>query len=279
MESYQNGIVSQSSLKSDAFNGRRKKRVSQTALGLVSTLGFPTIVSTADAMLKASSVTLIGYEKTGSGHCTAIVRGSISEVRIAVEAGVEHAKQEGRLLSSLVLPRPFPNLEAIFPIGDRLFDQMQQDNTRVSNLAIGLLETRGFPAMVAAADAMVKSADVQFTAYETIGDALCTAIIRGKVANVAMALQVGMAEVQGMKGGELVSVAVITRPLEDLEKTLPVASCLLEEQPKPLMLPVEIKETEKELVELPELKETEKELVELPDLAKLPLKIKEYEEP
>jgi carbon dioxide concentrating mechanism protein CcmO len=274
MESYQNGIVSQNSLmKRDADNGRRKKRVSQTALGLVSTLSFPTIVSTADAMLKAASVTLIGYEKTGSGHCTAIVRGSISEVRIAVEAGVEHAKQEGRLLSSLVLPRPFANLEAIFPIGDRLFDQMQQDNTRVSNLAIGLLETRGFPAMVAAADAMVKAADVQFTAYETIGDALCTAIIRGKVANVAMALQVGMAEVQRMQGGELVSIAVITRPLEDLEKTLPLASCLIEDQPQPLMLPVE------QPLMLPvEIKETEKELVELPDLAKLPLKIEEYEE-
>lgn len=281
MESYQNGIVSQSSLsKRDTYNGRRKKRVSQTALGLVSTLSFPTIVSTADAMLKAASVTLIGYEKTGSGHCTAIVRGSISEVRIAVEAGVEHAQKQGRFLSSLVLPRPFANLEAIFPIGDRLFDQMQQDNTRVSNLAIGLLETRGFPAMVAAADAMVKAADVQFTAYETIGDALCTAIIRGKVANVAMALQVGMAEVQRMQGGELISIAVITRPLEDLEKTLPVASCLIEEQPQPLMLPVEVKETEKELVELPNLVELpEKELVELPDLAKLPLKIKEYEEP
>jgi carbon dioxide concentrating mechanism protein CcmO len=50
MESYQNG------------NGRRKKRVSQSALGLVSTLSFPVIVSTADAMLKASSVTLVGYE-------------------------------------------------------------------------------------------------------------------------------------------------------------------------------------------------------------------------
>lgn len=268
MESYQNG------------NGRRKKRVSQSALGLVSTLSFPVIVSTADAMLKASSVTLVGYEKSGSGHCTAIVRGSISEVRIAVEAGERHAKEMGPFLSSLVLPRPFPNLEAIFPIGDRLFDQIQQQSqSRLSDLSIGLLETRGFPAMVAAADAMLKSADVQFTAYETIGDGLCTAIIRGNMPNVAMALNVGIAEVQRMKGGEFISVAVIPRPLEDLERTLPLAaSCLIEEQPQPLMLPVEIKETEKELVELPELKETEKELVELvelPDLAKLPLQIKE----
>ncbi len=283
MESYQNGIVSQGSLvKRDSDNGRRNKRVSQTALGLVSTLSFPVIVSTADAMLKAANVTLVGYEKTGGGHCTAIVRGSFSEVRLAVEDGVRHAKEQGPFLSSLVLPRPVPNLEAIFPLGDRLFDQVQQqDNSRVSDLAIGLLETRGFPALVGAADAMLKSAEVQLTAYETIGDGLCTVIIRGRAANVVMAIQAGMAEVQNIRGGELIAVTVIPRPLEDLEKTLPLASCLIEEKPQPLVLPIEIKETEKELVELAELKETEKELVELvelPDLAKLPLQLKEPKE-
>jgi carbon dioxide concentrating mechanism protein CcmO len=265
MESYKNGIFSQNSLaRRDTYGVRPgNKPVSQSALGLVSTLSFPVIVSTADAMLKAASVTLVGYEKTGSGHCTAIVRGAIAEVRIAVDAGVQHAKEEGRLLSSLVLPRPFPNLEAIFPIGDHLFEQIQeQDQTRISNLAIGLLETRGFPAMVGAADAMLKSADVQLTAYEMIGDGLCTAIIRGAVADVVMALQVGIAEVKRIQGGELIAVTVIPRPLEDLDRTLPAASCLIEEQPQPLRIPVDIKETEKELVELP-------------DLAKLPLQIKE----
>jgi carbon dioxide concentrating mechanism protein CcmO len=116
--------------------------------------------------------------------------------------------------------------------------------------------------MVGAADAMLKSADVQLTAYEMIGDGLCTAIIRGAVADVVMALQVGIAEVKRIQGGELIAVTVIPRPLEDLERTLPAASCLIEEQPQPLRIPVDIKETEKELVELP-------------DLAKLPLQIKE----
>jgi carbon dioxide concentrating mechanism protein CcmO len=114
--------------------------------------------------------------------------------------------------------------------------------------------------MVGAADAMLKAADVQFTAYETIGAGLCTAIIRGAVAEVAMALQVGIVEASRI--GELVAVTVIPRPLEDLERTLPAASCLIEEQPQPLMIPVEVKEAEKELIELP-------------DLRKLPLHIKE----
>jgi len=260
MEFYKNGSGSQNSIiQRDVYGDRSgERRPNQTSLGLVSTLSFPTIVSTADAMLKASGVTLVGYEKIGSGQCTAIVRGSIAEV----ETGVQHAQQEGQFLSSTVIPRPFPNLEVIFPIGSHLLEQARQhDDTRVSNQSIGLLETRGFPAMVGAADAMLKSADIQLTAYETIGDGLCTAIIRGAVADVAMALQVGISEAQRI--GELVAVTVISRPLEDLERSLPVASCLIEEQPQPLMLPVNVKETEKELVELP-----------LPALEKLQIPLK-----
>jgi carbon dioxide concentrating mechanism protein CcmO len=212
-------------------------------------------------MLKSAAVTLIGYEKIGSGHCTAIVRGTTAEVRIAVETGVEFAKREGHLLSSLVIPRPFPNLEVIFPIGSHLLEQAQlQNQPRHSNQAIGLLETRGFPAIVGAADAMLKAADIHLTGYETVGAGLCTVIIRGRVAEVAMALQVGMSEAKRI--GELVAVSVITRPLEDLERTLPAASCLIEEQPQPLRLPIEVKEVEKELVELP-------------DLSKLPMQIKD----
>ncbi len=263
MESYQRGIVPQDlSSQRDALRDRsRDPRLRQYSLGLVSTLSFPVIVSTADVMLKSSGVTLVGYEKIGSGHCTAIVRGATAEVRIAVQAGVAHAKQEGQLLSSLVIPRPFPNLEVVFPFGSHLFEQAQQPHrSSHSNQAIGLLETRGFPAIVGAADAMLKAADVQLTGYETVGAGLCTAIIRGRVAEVAMALREGMSVAQQI--GELVAVTVITRPLEDLEKSLPVASCLIEEQPQPLRLPVSVKEVEKELVELP-------------DLGKLPLRVKD----
>ena len=253
MESYKPGIVPQNPIIQGNAYGNRDRRFAQSSLGLVSTLSFPVIVSTADAMLKSSGVTFVGFEKTGGGHCTAIVRGATAEVRIAVQVGVEHAKQEGQLLSSLVIPRPFPNLEVIFPIGSHIVGDIAQPHTpRHSSHAIGLLETRGFPAVVGAADAMLKSADVALTGYETIGAGLCTVIIRGRVAEVAMALQVGMAEARRI--GELVAVSVITRPLEDLERALPLATCLIEEQPQPLRLPIKVQETEKELVELPDLR-------------------------
>lgn len=236
-------------------DARRRSRARDSALGLVSTRSFPAIVGTADMMLKSAEVTLVGYEKIGSGHCTAIVRGPIADVRLAVEEGAKMAEQLDQLISKLVIPRPMPNLEVIFPIGSHLAEiaQQQRGYSRLSNQAIGLLETRGFPAMVGAADAMLKAADVQLASYETIGDGLCTAIIRGSVANVAVAIEAGMHEAE--KIGELHSLMIIPRLLEDLEHTLPVASYWLEEPAEalPILMPKPVREKQRELVALPEL--------------------------
>jgi carbon dioxide concentrating mechanism protein CcmO len=229
----------------------RRDDFTDTALGLVSAQSFPAIVGIADHMLKSSGVTLVGYEKIGSGHCTAIVRGSVADVRLAVEEGAERAAQFGQKLETLVVARPMPNLEVVLPIGNRLAQLATgRGHNMLSNQAVGLLETRGFPAMVGAADAMLKAADVALAAYETIGAGLCTAIVRGSVANVAMALDVGMVEAERI--GELHAVMLVPRPLDDLDQTLPLASCWIEEL-EPLRIPLSVKETEKEQIALPEL--------------------------
>nr|WP_228035083.1 BMC domain-containing protein [Oculatella sp. LEGE 06141] len=231
---------------------------------MVSTRSFPAIIGTADMMLKSSGVTLVGYEKIGSGYCTAVVRGSVSDVRIAVEVGAETAEQFGQLISKSIIARPYPNLDAVLPIGSRLMHVAEdQGYSRLSNMAIGLLETRGFPAMVGAADAMLKAADVHLAAYEIIGDGLCTAIVRGRVADVAMAIEAGMHEAERI--GELHAVMVIPRPLDDLEQSLPSASCWIE-KPQPLALPIDLKEPQKELVE-----QQEQVQIELPNLTQIPV--------
>ena len=239
--------------------GRRQIDYSQqnpfkdTALGLVSTQSFPAIVGTADMMLKSAEVTMVGYEKVGNGLCTAVVRGNIADVRLSVEEGAKTAQKFGQLVSKSVIARPMPNLEVVFPLGSHLTELIQKRRgySRLSNRSIGLLETRGFPAMVGAADAMLKSADVQLASYEKIGDGLCTAIIRGSVANVAMAIDIGMQEAERI--GELHAVMVIPRLLEDLENTLPVASYWVDEQePLPVLLPNKVKETAKEPVLIPQ---------------------------
>lgn len=245
---------------STEMSSRQLPDMRHTALGLVSTHSFPAIIGTADMMLKSAGVTLVGFEKIGSGHCTAVVRGRLADVRIAVEAGAETAQQFGQFVSKVLIPRPLPNLDAVLPIGSKLLQLSEQRGySQLSNQAIGLLETIGFPAMVGAADAMLKSAEVQLASYEMIGSGLCTAIIRGNVADVTIAIESGMHEAERI--GELHSVMIIPRPLDDLEHTLPVASCWLD-QPKPIALPLDLRE--KDTADI-------SEQVELPDLRELPM--------
>jgi len=241
----------------------RHRQISpESALGLVSTYSFPAIVGTADMMLKSAEVLLVGYEKIGAGHCTAIVRGNIADVRLAVEEGARMAEQIGQLHTKLVIARPMRNLEAIFPIGSRLVEiaHHQKGYSKLSNRSIGLIETRGFPAMVERLMAMLKSANVQLASYETIGAGLCTAIIRGSVANVAVAMEAGMAAAERI--GELNSVMIIPRLLEDLEHTLPVAAYWLDEQEKEQPLPV---------LASKQRTQQRRKLVALPELEKVPL--------
>ena len=241
----------------------RQNRLRGAALGLVATESFPAIVGVADAMTKAAEVFLVGYEKTGAGQCTAVVRGGVANVRMAVESGVAMAEEFGQYVSSTVIPRPLPNLEAVLPICAHLEKLEQMGQGRSSHQAIGLLETRGFPAMVGAADAMTKSADIQLMSHETIGSGLCTILIQGSLPNVAIAIEAGLQEAERI--GELHAVMVIPRPLDDLEQSLPQQQEQKVEQP--IRLPLSLQETEKELVELPIPHEKAQEAqMPLPDL-------------
>ncbi|HSM83477.1 MAG TPA: BMC domain-containing protein [Nodosilinea sp.] len=229
---------------------QRRDKYRGAALGMVSTESFPAVVGTADAMLKAADVLLVGYEKTGGGHCTAIVRGGIADVRMAVEAGVATAQEFGQFVSSTLIPRPLPNLEAVLPICARWDELRRSGGGKLGSQAIGLLETRGFPAMVGAADAMTKSADVQLMSHEAIGEGLCTILIRGSLPNVAIAIEAGMHEAERI--GELNAVMVIPRPLDDLVESLP-AVAMEQEQPEPLRIPLNLETKQAETVAEPVL--------------------------
>lgn len=86
--------------------------------------------------------------------------------------------------------------------------------------ALGMIETKGFVAMVEASDAMVKAANVKLIGYEKIGSGLVTTLVRGDVAAVRAATDAGAAAAR--KVGELVAVHVIPRPHKDLDETLPI---------------------------------------------------------
>ena len=56
------------------------------ALGMVETKGLVGAVEAADAMVKAANVSLVGYEKIGSGLVTVMVRGDVDAVKAAVDS-------------------------------------------------------------------------------------------------------------------------------------------------------------------------------------------------
>ena len=82
--------------------------------------------------------------------------------------------------------------------------------------AIGMIETKGYVAALAAADAMVKAANVTIVGREEVGDGLVAVIIRGDVGAVKAATEAGAETANQV--GELVSVHVIPRPHTDLGK-------------------------------------------------------------
>jgi ethanolamine utilization protein EutM len=90
----------------------------------------------------------------------------------------------------------------------------------VSTEALGMIETRGFAAMVEASDAMVKAAKVELVHYEKIGGGYVTAIVRGDVAAVKAACDAGQAAASRV--GEIVSVHVIARPHVNVDLVLPL---------------------------------------------------------
>ena len=86
--------------------------------------------------------------------------------------------------------------------------------------ALGMIETRSYPAMVEAADAMVKAAKVELVSYEKIGGGYVTAVVRGDVAAVKAAVEAGARGAE--KVGELVAIHVIPRPHANVDRTLPL---------------------------------------------------------
>ena len=86
--------------------------------------------------------------------------------------------------------------------------------------ALGMIECRGFAAMVEASDAMVKAAKVELKRYEKTGGGYVTAIVRGDVAAVRAALDAGQRAAERV--GEVVSVHIIPRPHTNVDLALPL---------------------------------------------------------
>ncbi|MBQ4600220.1 MAG: BMC domain-containing protein [Oscillospiraceae bacterium] len=85
--------------------------------------------------------------------------------------------------------------------------------------SLGMIETKGLIGAIEAADAMVKSANVQLVGKEQVGGGLVTVMVRGDVGAVKAATDAGAAAAE--KVGELISVHVIARPHTEVDAILP----------------------------------------------------------
>ena len=84
--------------------------------------------------------------------------------------------------------------------------------------ALGMIETKGLVAVIEATDAMLKAARVNYLGMRKVGSGLVTVLVPGDVAACRAAVDAGAAA--AAKIGEVVSVHVIPRPHDGLDKVL-----------------------------------------------------------
>ena len=178
------------------------------AIGMVETVGLVGVVEAGDAMAKAASVQLLGWDRVGSGLVTVFCSGDVAAVKSAVDAGSSAAAKVGEVHSVHVIPRPHSELTAVVP--ERSDSDDSDDRVR----ALGLIETKGAIGVVEAADAMSKAADVEVVKLQDIGGGYITVMVSGDVGSVQASVSAGAESAERV--GELVSQHVIPRPHDDL---------------------------------------------------------------
>jgi len=85
------------------------------ALGMIETKGLVCMIEAADASLKAANVTMLGWEKVGSGLVTVFLTGDVAAVKAAVDAGAGAASKIGEVVSVQVIPRPHEDIGSLIP--------------------------------------------------------------------------------------------------------------------------------------------------------------------
>jgi ethanolamine utilization protein EutM len=85
--------------------------------------------------------------------------------------------------------------------------------------ALGLIETRGLVPAVEATDVALKAANVSLAAVRTAGSGLVSVSLVGDVAAVRAATEAGAAA--GARLGEVLSVEVLSRPHDELDRLIP----------------------------------------------------------
>ena len=76
------------------------------AWGFIETVGYIPAIAAVDSMVKSANIELIGAELIGGAMITIVIKGEIGTVCVAVDAGVEAARNNGELVCSNVIAHP-----------------------------------------------------------------------------------------------------------------------------------------------------------------------------
>jgi len=85
------------------------------ALGFIETQGFTAVFEAIDSACKAANVEVIGKEKLGGGYVTVVVKGDVSAVKAAIEAGRTKVEGLGNLIAAHVIARPSESVLSLLP--------------------------------------------------------------------------------------------------------------------------------------------------------------------
>lgn len=85
------------------------------ALGIIETQGFTAVFEAIDTACKAANVQVIGKEKLGGGYIAVIIKGDLSAVKAAIEAGRQKVDGLGKLIAADVIARPSASVLALLP--------------------------------------------------------------------------------------------------------------------------------------------------------------------
>ena len=177
------------------------------ALGMLEFNSIPSGIEAGDAMLKAASVEIVNAQPVCAGKYIVMVSGEVAAVQSAISAGKEMAKDA--VIDEILIPNIHP--------------QVPRATLNCADIgevgALGIIETFSLASAVLAADAAVKSAEIELIEIR-LGRGLggkSFVIFTGEVAAVEHAVKIAC---ETRSDAMIARTAVIPSPHSELVKSI-----------------------------------------------------------
>ncbi|WP_110931145.1 BMC domain-containing protein [Paenibacillus bouchesdurhonensis] len=95
------------------------------ALGMIETIGMTAAIRAADMMVKCAYVEVIGFEQSGAGYVTVLIKGSTASVQAALEIGEEEAGRTGHIIAVHAINNSYEGIHPIIPV-DRMENEDEE---------------------------------------------------------------------------------------------------------------------------------------------------------